>query len=49
MKKKLRQKFKVIYKESSLPKEEKKRRLFEALKILLNEEDLLKLVKRDKK
>lgn len=42
MKKRVRNKIKIIWKESSLPEEEKKRRLFEALKMLINEEDLLK-------
>ena len=44
MKKKSRNKIKIIWKESSLPAEEKKRRLFEALKMLINEGDLSKLV-----
>jgi len=42
MKRRLKNKIKIIWKESSLSKEEKKRRLFEALKMLINEEDLLK-------
>lgn len=39
---KSRNKIKVVYKESSLPEEEKKKRLFGALDILLSEKDLLK-------
>lgn len=44
-----KKKLKIIYRESSLPEEEKKRRLFEALKMLINEEDLLKYSRLKKK
>ena len=41
MKKKSSNKIKITWKESSLPAEEKKRRLFEALDMLFSEKDLL--------